>query len=239
MATRTVLVVDDSETVRASLKDRLERSGYRVVTADDGPSGLHALYETSPDVVLLDVVMPGLDGWQTLDRIREVSRVPVIMLTSRDSDVERVRGLRGGADDYVGKPFSPSELTARIGAVLRRATGKVPPRERYDDGTVTIDFATREVTVRDRPVSLTPLEFRLLTHLTDRAGEVLSREQLLELVWGGERGDRGDPVKTYVGYLRRKVEANAAKPELIETVRGFGYRYRPPDGVTPSSAART
>lgn len=232
-------MIDDSETVRATLRDRLEQNGYRVETAEDGAGGLRALYETRPDIVLLDVVMPQLDGWQTLDRIREVSEIPVIMLSSRDSDVERVRGLRGGADDYVGKPFSPSELAARIEAVLRRAGRKAKPRERYDDGTVAIDFTTREVTVRNRSVSLTPLEFRLLAHLTERAGEVLSREQLFELVWGGDREARGDPVKTYIGYLRRKVEDDAANPELVETVRGFGYRYRPPSGIRASRAART
>ena len=229
MTRATVLVVDDSETVRAALKQRLERSGYRVETAEDGREALRRLYESSPDIVLLDVVMPELDGWSTLERIRDVSAVPVIMLTSRDSDVERVRGLRAGADDYVGKPFSPSELGARIEAVLRRAREKTAPRRRYDDGTVSIDFATREVTVRGARVALTPLEFRLLALLTEHAGEVLSRRELLDAVWGSEHRASGDPVKIYVGYLRRKIEREPASPELIETVRGFGYRYRPLD----------
>jgi DNA-binding response OmpR family regulator len=223
---KTVLLIDDSETVRSTVTDRLERSGYHVACAGDGREGLRRLYDTHPDVVLLDVVMPELDGWKTLELIRDVSDVPVIMLTSRDTEVERVRGLRGGADDYVGKPFSPAELTARIEALLRRSGDKEPARERFDDGTVSIDFAAREITVRGEPVSLTPLEFRLLAVLTEHAGQVLSRAQLIDLVWGPNYSSSGDPVKIYIGYVRRKIERDPAKPELIETVRGFGYRYR-------------
>jgi DNA-binding response OmpR family regulator len=223
---KSVLLIDDSETARATLTDRLEKSGYAVTSAADGREGLRRLYDTHPDVVLLDVVMPGIDGWKTLELIRDVSEVPVIMLTSRDTELERVRGLRGGADDYVGKPFSPSELTARIEAVLRRAREKEPAKERFDDEIVSIDFAAREVTVRGEQVSLTPLEFRLLAVLTEHAGQVLSRQQLIDLVWGQNYSSSGDPVKIYIGYLRRKIEREPAKPELVETVRGFGYRYR-------------
>jgi DNA-binding response OmpR family regulator len=223
---KTVLLIDDSETARATLTDRLEKSGYSVASAGDGREGLRRLYDIHPDVVLLDVVMPGIDGWKTLELIRDVSEVPVIMLTSRDTELERVRGLRGGADDYVGKPFSPTELTARIEAVLRRAREKEPAKERFDDAVVSIDFAAREVTVRGESVSLTPLEFRLLAVLTEHAGQVLSRQQLIDLVWGENYSSSGDPVKIYIGYVRRKIESDAANPELIETVRGFGYRYR-------------
>ena len=182
MSGKTVLVIDDSETVRATVSDRLERGGYTVASAPDGHEGLRRLYEVKPDVVLLDVVMPELDGWRTLELIRDVSDVPVIMLTSRDSELERVRGLRSGADDYVGKPFSPAELSARIEAVLRRAGEKTAAKELYDDGTVCIDFAARSVTVRDETVSLTPLEFRLLAALTEHTGQVLSRQQLIDCV---------------------------------------------------------
>lgn len=226
MSQKSVLLIDDSETARAALSDRLEKSGYAVAVAADGREGLRRLYEVHPDVVLLDVVMPGIDGWKTLELIRDVSEVPVIMLTSRDTELERVRGLRGGADDYVGKPFSPSELTARIEAVLRRASEKQPAKERFDDGVVSIDFAARDVTVRGESVALTPLEFRLLAVLTEHAGQVLSRPQLIDLVWGQNYSSSGDPVKIYIGYLRRKIEREPAKPELVETVRGFGYRYR-------------
>jgi DNA-binding response OmpR family regulator len=227
---KTVLVIDDSETVRAAVTDRLQRGGYNVACAEDGREGLRRLYDIDPDVVLLDVVMPELDGWRTLELIRDVSNVPVIMLTSRDSELERVRGLRGGADDYVGKPFSPAELSARIEAVLRRTAEKTPTKEAYDDGTVCIDFPTRSVTVRGRRIALTPLEFRLLSVLTEHAGTVLSRDQLVDLVWGRSSDSSGDPVKIYIGYLRKKVEEEPATPSLIETVRGFGYRYVRPAG---------
>lgn len=226
---KTVLVIDDSETVRTAVSDRLERGGYNVASAGDGREGLRRLYEIKPDVVLLDIVMPELDGWKTLELIRDVSDVPVIMLTSRDTELERVRGLRGGADDYMGKPFSPAELSARIEAVLRRSGEKIGTKERYDDGVVCIDFGRREVTIRGEPVALTPLEFRLLAVLTEHGGQVLSRQQLIDLVWGRSYESSGDPVKIYIGYLRKKIEQDSKAPELVETVRGFGYRYRKPD----------
>ncbi len=225
---RQILLIDDSESERAIVADRLERSGYLVVSAPDGRAGLRALYETRPDLILLDVVMPGIDGWKTLELIREVSEVPVIMLTALDAEIDRVRGLRGGADDYVGKPFGQAELAARIDAVLRRSGEKPTVREVYDDGTILIDFAARSVTVRGEQVSLTPLEFRLLAALTQNAGLVLSREQLLELVWGYAHDAGGGQVKLYIGYLRKKIESDPAAPELIQTVRGFGYRYSKP-----------
>ena len=225
MSGKTVLVIDDSETIRATVSDRLERGGYTVMSAENGREGLRRLYEIKPDVVLLDVVMPELDGWKTLELIRDVSSVPVIMLTSRDSELERVRGLRSGADDYMGKPFSPAELSARIEAVLRRSGEKAQAKELYDDGTVSIDFAARGVTVRGGAVSLTPLEFRLLAALTEHAGQVLSRQQLIDLVWGRASVSSGDPVKIYIGYLRKKIEEDPGSPRLVETVRGFGYRY--------------
>lgn len=237
MSGKTVLLIDDSETVRATVAERLERTGYTVASAPNGREGLRRLYETKPDVVLLDVVMPELDGWKTLELIRDVSNVPVIMLTSRDTELERIRGLRGGADDYMGKPFSPAELSARIEAVLRRAGEKTETKEHYDDGTVSIDFAAREVTVRGEPVALTPLEFRLLAVLTEHDGQVLSRQQLIDLVWGRNYESSGDPVKIYIGYLRKKIELDQKKPELVETVRGFGYRYRKPESYSPSATA--
>ena len=222
-----ILLIDDSETERAVLTSRLEQSGYVVSQAPDGRAGLRALYELRPDLVLLDVVMPGIDGWKTLELIREISDVPVIMLTGLDSEIERVRGLRGGADDYVGKPFGAAELTARIEAVLRRVGEKSEVREVFEDVVVFIDFEAHEVRVHDEPVSLTPLEFRLLAALTENGGIVLSRDRLLELVWGMAHGG-GDQVKLYVRYLRQKIERDPSQPELIETVRGIGYRYKKP-----------
>ena len=223
-----ILLIDDSETERALLTSRLEHSGYVVSVAEDGRSGLRALFDLRPDLILLDVVMPGIDGWKTLELIREISDVPVIMLTGLDGEIERVRGLKGGADDYVGKPFSAAELAARIEAVLRRVREKPTMREVYDDGVVFIDFEAHEVRVHDKPVSLTPLEFRLLAALTENRGVVLSRDRLLELVWGTTHAGAGDQVKLYIRYLRQKIEREPTAPELIETVRAVGYCYRKP-----------
>lgn len=221
-----ILLIDDSETERAVVTSRLEQHGFVVSTAVDGAEGMRKLYDLKPGLVVLDVVMPGMDGWQVLQRIREVSDVPVIMLTGRDTELERVRGLRGGADDYIGKPFSASELVARVEAVLRRTQADAAIKDVYDDGEIAIDFTSREVKVRGELVSLTPLEFRLLTTLTEHVGQVLSRDQLLEHVWGDAFARGGDEVKLYVRYLRLKIERDPAEPKLIETVRGFGYRYR-------------
>jgi DNA-binding response OmpR family regulator len=223
---KTILLIDDSETQRVVLTDRLQRLGYLVTSAADGRAGLRELYNRRPDIVLLDVLMPELDGWGTLERIREISDVPVIMLTSQDTEIDRVRGLRGGADDYVGKPFSPAELAARVEAVLRRTGEREKVRDRFDDGVVMIDFGTRDVTIRGNAIHLTPLEFRLLAALTEHTGQVLSREQLLDLVWGSTYDVTDDQVKTYIGYLRRKIGDDATDSQLVETVRGFGYRYR-------------
>jgi DNA-binding response OmpR family regulator len=174
--------------------------------------------------------MPGLDGWQTLERIRDVSDLPVLMLTARTGELEKVRGLTRGADDYVTKPFGRQELLARIQALLRRSTGHAESLETYADDVLTIDFAQRSVTVGDREVSLTPLEFKLLSAFVRHPNQVLSREQLLELVWGDAFGVSGDQVKLYVGYLRRKLSPDAPEDAPVETVRGFGYRYRPTRG---------
>ena len=218
-----VLLIEDSETERAVATERLERAGYAVWSAPDGNEGLRRLYDERPDVVLLDLEMPIRDGWQTLQLIRQVSDVPVIMVTGSDTEIERVRGLKAGADDYVGKPYGAPELLARIEAVLRRTRVKPTVKEVWDDGVVRIDYGASGVTVRGEPVSLTPLEFRLLATLVENAGQVLSRDQLLELVWGDAKARGGDEVKLYVGYLRRKIGG-----ELIQTVRGFGYRYLRP-----------
>lgn len=228
MEAKTILLVDDSETERTVLESRLQGAGYSVVTANDGREGLRRLYEFTPDLVLLDVVMPELDGWAALERIRQVSDVPVIMLTGRNVDEERVRGLRGGADDYVGKPFTQEELLARIEAVLRRSPAQAGVREVYDDGELTIDFETLVVTTRGEAVSLTPLDFRLLATLVEHPNQVLSRGQLMELVWDEPHTVSDDQVKVSVGSLRKKIERNVADPQLIQTVRGFGYRYSPP-----------
>ena len=226
-----ILVVDDDAITREVLRGVLERAGHEVREAGDGRAGLRDLYATAPDLVILDVEMPELDGWATLERIRDLSEVPVLMLTARETELERVRGLRGGADDYLIKPFGHQELAARVHALLRRAGSHAAdeqPQQTYADALVSIDHAQRAVTYRDREVQLTPLELKLLTAFVRHPNQVLSREQLLELVWGDSLGVSPEQVKLYVGYLRRKLDPEAPHATPIETVRGFGYRYRRP-----------
>src|SRR2546421_2809257 len=226
-----VLVVDDDPDIRRLLRELLERAGFEVADAPDGKAALREVFETRPDLVVLDVTMPELDGWKTLDRIRDVSGVPVMMLTANASEVEKVRALGAGADDYVVKPFGRQELVARVQALLRRAqSGPREAANTYADGFLSIDFGQHTVAVGDREVALTPLEFRLLAAFVRHPRQVLSREQLLELVWGDAYGVAGDQVKLYVGYLRRKLDPERPQGVPIETVRGFGYRYRPPVG---------
>ncbi len=226
MSGSTILVVDDEADIRELLRELLRRSDYEVLEAGDGREALRTLYDASPDLVLLDVSMPALDGWATLERIREVSDVPVIMLTAQAEELQRVRGLKGGADDYVTKPFGRQELLARVEALLRRTKTREPTRERYEDAFVEIDYANRAVRVQGRDAQLTPLEFRLVTAFVENANQVLSRDQLIALVWGDRRGVLSEQVKIYVGYVRRKLGIGEDGP--IETVRGFGYRYNRP-----------
>jgi DNA-binding response OmpR family regulator len=219
-----VLVVDDEADIRGLVRELLERADFTVQEAANGREGLRALYARGPDLVVLDVSMPELDGWATLERIRDLSDVPVLMLTARAAELEKVRGLKAGADDYMTKPFGRQELLARIEALLRRAGAREEAPATYADELLTIDFGQRAVTVGGADVALTPLEFKLLAAFVRHPNQVLSRDQLLELVWGDSFGVSGDQVKLYVGYLRRKLAA-AGAADPIETVRGFGYRY--------------
>jgi DNA-binding response OmpR family regulator len=221
-----VLVVDDDDDIRLLLQELLGRAGYDVDDAADGRTALRRLYERAPALVILDVSMPEMDGYQTLERIRDLSDVPVLMLTARTQELEKVRGLTAGADDYVAKPFGRQELLARVQALLRRSGGKAEVQESYADQFVQIDYAQRRVTVEGREVQLTPLEFKLLAAFVQHPNQVLSRDQLLEIVWGDPYGVSGDQVKLYVGYLRRKLVPDAPETAPVETVRGFGYRYR-------------
>ena len=221
-----VLVVDDDEDIRLLVRELLERGGYTVEEAADGKSALRQLFANTPALVILDVTMPDMDGYQTLERIRDLSDVPVLMLTARTQELEKVRGLSAGADDYVAKPFGRQELLARVQALLRRTGGRSEVVEAYADDFVQIDYAQRKVTVEGREVQLTPLEFKLLAAFVQNPNQVLSRDQLLDLVWGDPYGVSGDQVKLYVGYLRRKLVPDSPDSAPIETVRGFGYRYR-------------
>jgi len=228
MNSARVLVIDDDDDIRGLVVELLQRAGLEVEQAGDGRAGLRAFHQSQPDLVLLDVSMPDLDGWQTLERIRDLSDVPVMMLTARGAELERVRGLQAGADDYMVKPFGRQELVARVQALLRRArsSGGDERQATYADDRITIDFAQRSVEYNGQEVALTPLEFKLLSAFVRHPRQVLSREQLLELVWGNAYGVSGDQVKLYVGYLRRKLDPEQPERVPIETVRGFGYRYQ-------------
>jgi DNA-binding response OmpR family regulator len=224
-AAARILVVDDEADIRTLLRDLLERAGFEVDEAPTGREALRALAAAPPALVLLDVSMPELDGYQTLERIRDLSDVPVIMLTARAQELEKVRGLSAGADDYVAKPFGRQELLARVQALLRRSGGRSELLEAYKDEFVSIDYAQRSVRVQGRPVKLTPLEFKLLAAFVQNPDRVLSRDELLNIVWGDPYGVSGDQVKLYVGYLRRKLAPDDPGSVPIETLRGFGYRY--------------
>jgi DNA-binding response OmpR family regulator len=230
MSESRVLVVDDDDDIRQLVVTLLQRAGITVRDAPNGREGLREFHAWRPDLVVLDVSMPELDGWNVLDRIRDMSAVPVLMLTARGDELERVRGLQAGADDYVVKPFGKQELVARVQALLRRAAQSTPneEQERYADDYLAIDWGQRSVHVGEREVQLTPLEFRLLSTFVRNPRQVLSRDQLLELVWGDTYGVSGDQVKLYIGYLRRKLDPEASDAVPIETVRGFGYRYAAP-----------
>jgi DNA-binding response OmpR family regulator len=171
----------------------------------------------------MDVTMPIMDGWEALARIRDMAKTPVIMLTAKTSELEKVRGLKSGADDYIAKPFGKQELLARVEAVLRRGSPQEEIPNIYNDGLIEIDFQNKSVRAGKEDISLTPTEFRLLSILIRHPNQVLSREQLLELVWGSAYGSSRDQVKLYIGYLRRKLGEDASV--AVETVRGFGYRY--------------
>src|SRR6266487_3723026 len=184
-----VLVVDDDDDIRGLVVELLQRAGLDVDQANDGRAGLRAFHQSPPDLVVLDVSMPDLDGWQTLERIRDLSDVPVMMLTARGAELERVRGLQAGADDYMVKPFGRQELVARVQALLRRTSGiRAGTQDTYSDARLTIDFAQRAVAFDGRDVSLTPLEFKLLSAFVQNPRQVLSQDQLLELVWGSAYG---------------------------------------------------
>ena len=233
----TILLVEDNAPMRELLSTVLRRAGYEVIAAPDGDEGLHLFSARRPDIVLLDVHMPGPNGWEVLERIRERSEVPILMLTALSDDTSKVRALNGGADDYLVKPASAPELIARVGALLRRAR-RVPgfdAADAYDDGVVRVDFDARVVQVGGRELSLTPLEYRLLSAFVRHPGQILSREDLLREVWHDQTGGPSDHVKIYVGYLRRKLAA-ACDAELVETVRGFGYRWigRPRELTQPA-----
>jgi DNA-binding response OmpR family regulator len=227
MSRRTVLIIEDELDIRELVRVILERAGMDVIEATTGADGLRAFYERKPHLVVLDVGLPDLDGWQVLERVRELSDVCILMLTARATETEKVRGLRGGADDYLTKPFGTAEFVARVQALLRRQHAAEPLPQAFDDGRVQVNFVTHGVRVDGEPVELTPTEFRLLAALVRHRGQVLSPVKLLELAWSDPFGIGPDRVKYSVMRLRRKLDRQACGDSTIEAVRGFGYRYRP------------
>lgn len=229
-----VLVVEDDLALRETLEYNLTRQGYTVLTAADGPTALKTARQEQPDLILLDIMLPGLDGFEVCRALRQETNVPILMLTARDEEIDRVVGLEVGADDYVTKPFSMRELLARVKALLRRsrivqeerAAGDllVPPdRLVFDD--LIIDLARHEVTRAGQPLDLRPKEYDLLLFLARNRGILLSRELLLERVWGWDYGGGSRTVDVHVRWLREKIEPDPAHPRRIVTVRGVGYRF--------------
>lgn len=240
-----VLVIEDEEDIAFGIRIVLERSGLAVTRAGDGAEGLRMFHSTRPDLVILDVGLPGMDGWTVLERIRDLSDVPILVLTAHGQETDKVRGLNGGADDYLLKPFGNAELAARARALLRRSRaadvgpegegGRSRKPEVFDDGIVYVNFASHEVRVTGAPVALTPTEYRLLAALVRHRGQVLSPEKLLELAWSDPLGIGPERVKYSVLRLRRKLGSSAGADSRIEAVRGFGYRYRAAEHRHPAN----
>ncbi len=227
MVKATLLIVEDDTRLLEALRLYLRNAGYEVITAANGLEGLQKMYAQRPGLVILDVMMPRMNGWETCRRIREVSDVPIIMLTARGQESERVRGLKLGADDYVAKPFGLKELEARVEAVLRR-TRLPPPTEGavlYADDELVIDSQRLEISRGGEPLELTATERRLLFYLAENAGRILTHEQILGRVWGPEYVDDVDYVKLYIWRLRQKIEDDPSQPRYILTERGMGYRF--------------
>jgi DNA-binding response OmpR family regulator len=225
-----ILIVDDDPGVSTALRMLFERAGHAVLCETDGRQALRAVHADRPDAVILDIAMPAMDGWTVLDRIREISDVPVLMLSVRGRQMDKVRGLRSGADDYVTKPFANAELLARVEALLRRAPIRRPEATGvYDDGHLTVDPVRREIRLDGRDVAVTPTEYRLLRALVSDPGAVVTAEQLLATAWDDASGYRPERVKFAVMRLRRKLGWSDPGTSPLQSVRGFGYRYRPPD----------
>lgn len=224
---KNILVVDDEERMLRFIRLNLEHDGFQVIEAVKGHEALDKMRTGMPDLILLDVMLPDLDGFEVLKMVREISNIPIIMLTAKGEEDDRVKGLELGADDYVTKPFSPRELVSRVKAVLRRIETESGEEEKVIevDGRLKIDFNRREIWVEEELVKLRPTEYRLLYHLVQNAGWVLTYDQILSRVWGYEYRDEPHYVRLYINYLRQKLEEDPANPKYILTERGVGYRF--------------
>jgi DNA-binding response OmpR family regulator len=229
-----ILVVDDEPTIRETVAYNLENAGYDVITAADGPAALEAARTQSPDLVILDIMLPGMDGFEVCRILRKEMTTPVLMLTARDDEIDRVVGLEVGADDYLTKPFSMRELLARVKAMLRRvrlireeidSEGNLPAKKIISFDDLVINLDRHEISLKGKPLTLKPKEYELLVFLAQHRGNVLSRENILETVWGWEYIGDSRTVDVHIRWLREKVEANPASPTRIITIRGVGYRF--------------
>ncbi|MBC7255400.1 MAG: response regulator transcription factor [Chloroflexi bacterium] len=222
---KTLLIVDDEERLRALLRDYMEHEGFRVLLAADGREALRIARQEKPDLIILDLMMPEMDGWEFMRRYTPESRTPIIILTARLDDADKVLGLELGADDYVTKPFSPRVLAARVRAVLRRSGAQPPPAEVLRVADIVLDRSAHRVTVRGEAVSLTPSEFDLLAALMSAPGRVFTRLELLEQVQGTLYEGYERTIDVHIRNLRAKIEPNPKNPRYIETVYGVGYRF--------------
>lgn len=222
-----ILVIDDDPALRQLITLTFVSQGCQVLSAANGSEGLRMFYEQRPDLIILDIMMPEIDGWTVCAQIRQLSNVPIIMLTSLGSEQDIVKGLEGGAVDYVVKPFSSKVLVARAKASLRQAyqTPTAPKVTTFSDGYLTIDLVKRRVLVKNEPVKLSATEYRLLAYLVQNANQVLTTEQILENVWGLEYRESNDYVHVYISHLRRKIEADPKQPRYILTEYGIGYYF--------------
>jgi len=228
-AAKKILIIDDDPAFVRLVEQVLTPAGFEVLTAASGAEGLRLLFSHRPNIVLLDVVMPEMDGWQTCSRIRDITDVPVIMLTAqKNAEEDVVRGLESGADNYLIKPVGKRELVGRVQAVLRRAELSLPEEQKgttFSDGYLTVDIVQRQVLINGERVRLTPIEFRLLALLLQNAGRILTHKQLLEGVWGWEYIDDLDYVRIYIWHLRQKIEPDQSQPKYVITEPGVGYSF--------------
>jgi DNA-binding response OmpR family regulator len=227
----TILAVDDEPRVLKLLKANLESSGYKVLTAADGEEAIDLVERHLPNLVILDLMLPKMDGYAACRRIREFSSVPIIMLTARSAQVDLIHGFEVGADDYLTKPFSVTELLMRVQAVLRRSKWpeEIVSRQGFRTGPIEIDFAQHRVTVDGEPVKLTPTEYRLLAYLASNANRVILHRELLRAVWGPEYGEETEYLRVYMRYLRQKLEPEPSNPRYLLTQPGAGYMLYQPE----------
>lgn len=237
-----ILAVDDDPLLLQLIEQTLQKGGYEVILASEGQEGLQLLAERRPHLVVLDIMMPHVDGWEICRRIRKVSTIPIIMLTARGSHSDIVRGLEAGADDYLVKPFHPDELLARVSAVLRRVAMPPPTQKaplRFGNGSLVIDPTERLVTVDGELIDLTRTEFDLLLFMAYRPGRILTTEIIFENVWSYDADANLESVKWYIWRLRKKIERDSSDPQYIVTERGVGYRFVPNYGLAESELKRS